>query len=98
MAGGSNGSLGASGAGLPGVIDLFAQACEAFGRSLGQTDTVQDEMDFAGSLHELGFNAGRVRALGEALTLLTGSLEWIRQADELLAEYMRATQLPEDDA
>lgn len=84
-------------AGLPAVIELFAHACESFGQALGRSDNVLDATDFAGSLHELGFVAGRVRALGEALTLLTGSPEWTRQADEVLAEYMQVTTLPEQE-
>jgi hypothetical protein len=84
-------------AGLPAVVEMFTNACESFGRALVRSDeAVLDATDFAGSLHELGFNAGRVRALGEALTLLTGSPEWTRRAEEVLAEYMQATALPED--
>ena len=91
----SNDTQEAPSAGLPAVIDLFSRSCESFARALNRTDDVLDAVDFAGSLHDLGFNAGRVRALGEALTLLTGSLEWRRQADEVLAEYLQATSLPE---
>jgi hypothetical protein len=84
-------------ASLPAVIDLFSGACDAFRRALSRSDDAAlDAVDFTGSLHELGFQAGRVRALGEALTLLTGSPEWTRQAEEVLAEYMQATVLPED--
>ena len=43
------------------------------------------------------FTAGRVRALGEALTLLTGSPEWTRRGDEVLAEYLQGTPLPEQE-
>ena len=86
-----------AGGGLPAVVDLFRRACESFTRALARADeAVLDATDFAGSLHELGFNAGRVRALGEALTLITGELAWTRQAEEVLAEYMQATALPED--
>jgi hypothetical protein len=85
-------------AGLPAVIDLFVRACEAFTRSLVHSDEMLDATDFAGSLHELGFDAGRVSALGEALTLLTGSSSWMRQAEEVLAEYMQATAIPENEA
>jgi hypothetical protein len=81
---------------LPAVIALFTRACESFGQALERTDNVLDAMDFTGTLHMLGFFAGRVRALGEALTLLTGSPEWQRQADEVLAEYMQASAIPEN--
>ena len=92
-----NGSSELAAAGLPAVIDLFARACDAFQRSLGSSDDVFDATDFTGSLHELGYNAGRVRALGEALSLMTGSPEWRIQAEEVVAEYLAATVLPEDD-
>jgi hypothetical protein len=85
-----------SAAGLPAVIDLFTRACTAFGQALERTDNVLDATDFTGTLHLLGFTAGRVRALGEALTLLTGRSEWLRQADEVLAEYMQASTIPEN--
>lgn len=87
-----------SAAGLLAIIELFTHACESFGHALSRTDDALDAVDFAGSLHELGFDAGRVRALGEALTLLTGSPEWTRRAEEVLAEYLQATALPEDEA
>jgi hypothetical protein len=83
-------------AGLTSVIDLFTNACQTFQQVLERSDNVLDATDFTGALHALGFTAGRVRALGEALTLLTGSPEWIRQADEVLAEYMQATAIPEN--
>ena len=80
------------------VIELFTRACESFAHSLSRTDDVADEVAFTGAIHEVGFAAGRVHALGEALTLLSGSPEWSRQAEEVLAEYMSGTTLPEDDA
>lgn len=84
-------------AGMSGVIALFSSACDAFRRALSRSDDAAlDAVDFTGSLHELGFQAGRVRALGEALTLLTGSSVWTSQAEAVLAEYMQATVLPED--
>jgi hypothetical protein len=87
-----------AGGGLPAVVELFRRACESFGRALVRSDeAVLDATDFAGSLHELGITAGRVRALGEALTLITGDPAWTRQAEEVLAEYMQATALPEDE-
>lgn len=85
--------------GLAAVIDLFNRACELFGRALARSDeAVLDATDFAGSLHELGFHAGQVQALGAALTAITGAQEWTLRADEVLAEYLRATPLPEDRA
>lgn len=98
MASWSYDSQEAPSAGLPSVIDIFNRSCESFARALTRSDDLLDATDFAGSLHDLGFNAGRVRALGEALTLLTGSPEWLRQADQVLAEYMQATALPENEA
>jgi hypothetical protein len=83
-------------AGLNAVIDLFLHAAQAFNRSLGRSDDVADEIGFTGSIHELGFTAGRVQALAEALTLLTGSSEWTNQARNLLAEYLEPTVLPEE--
>jgi hypothetical protein len=94
-----SGEAGDVGDGLPAVVELFRRACESFGRALIRSDeAVLDATDFAGSLHELGFNAGRVRAFGEALTLITGDPAWTRQAEEVLAEYMQATVLPEDQS
>lgn len=96
MAGLSMGEGGTVAAGLAGVIDLFTHACETFQHVLERSDNILDATDFTGALHALGFTAGRVRALGEALTLLTGSPEWTRQADEVLAEYMQASAIPEN--
>lgn len=84
-------------AGLPAVIELFTRACAAFEQALTRTDNMLDATDFTGSIHDLGFTAGRVRALGEALTLLTGSPEWTRRGDEVLAEYLQGTPLPEQE-
>jgi hypothetical protein len=83
-------------AGLPALIELFASACDVFTRSLSRSDDVADEVDFTGSLHELGFGAGRVSALGQALTVITGNTGWTAQADAVLAEYLAATSLPEE--
>ncbi|MDB5076622.1 MAG: hypothetical protein JWO42_2801 [Chloroflexi bacterium] len=83
-------------AGLPSVVDIFVHACDSFSGLLVRSDDVADEVDFTGSLHALGFEAGRVSALAEALTLLTGSPAWRAQATEVLAEYMAATTLPEE--
>jgi hypothetical protein len=83
-------------AGLPAVVEIFVHACDAFNSLLVRSDDVADEVDFTGSLHALGFEAGRVSALAEALTLLTGSPAWAAQAKEVLAEYLAATSLPED--
>src|SRR5262249_30171749 len=61
--GAMSGEAGDVGDGLPAVAELFRRACESFGRALVRSDeAVLDATDFAGSLHELGFNAGRVRA------------------------------------
>lgn len=84
-------------AGMLAVIDLFTHACVAFEQALTRTDNMLDATDFTGSIHDLGFNAGRVRALSEALTLLTGSPEWRRQGDAVLAEYLQGTPLPEQE-
>lgn len=77
------------------VIALFTAACETFSQALERSDNLLDATDFTGALHILGYTAGRVRALGEALTLLTGDLAWTRHADEVLAEYMQATPVTE---
>ena len=75
------------------VIELFTAACRTFGRALERTDNMLDATDFTGALHLLGYAAGRVRTLGEVLTLLTGDMAWTQQADEVLAEYMQSSPL-----
>ncbi len=82
--------------GVAAIIDLFIRASADFTLSLVRSDDVADEVDFTGSLHQLGFEAGRVSALGQALTMLTGNPTWTERADDVLAEYMAATLLPEE--
>ncbi len=45
-------------------------------------------MDFTGHMHDLSLTAGRVQALGEALTALTGDQAWVARADEVLRNYL----------
>jgi len=78
------------------LIELFSRACDAFTQLLVRSDDIADEVDFTGSLHQMGFEAGRVSALGQALTILTGDPAWTARADTVLAEYMAATLLPEE--
>jgi hypothetical protein len=52
-------------------------------------------MDFTGSLHDLSLAAGRVQALGEALTLLTGDPSWKEQANDTLRSYLSAEPVDE---
>jgi hypothetical protein len=82
--------------GVSEIEDLFSRAAAAFTIALVRSDDIADEVDFTGSIHQLGFDAGRVSALGQALTVLTGNPAWTARADEVLAEYMAATMLPEE--
>lgn len=77
------------------MIKMFVESCEQFGQALERTDNLLDATDFTGVLHMLALTAGRVRALGEVLTVLTGDPAWVKQADTVLAEYMQATPAAE---
>jgi hypothetical protein len=82
--------------GLSAIVELFTRACTSFSQALVRSDYIADEVDFTGSIHQLGFDAGRVSALGQVLSIMTGNPAWTARADEVLAEYMAATLLPEE--
>ncbi|MBV8457611.1 MAG: hypothetical protein JO122_13460 [Acetobacteraceae bacterium] len=97
MADTNNGSGRSVSHGVQAVIDLFLRDCETFMRALAGADNVADEVDFTGSLHELAIDAGRVQALGEALSLFTANPEWKRQADDVVSDYLTATALVDNE-
>jgi hypothetical protein len=74
--------------GVQGVVRLFEASCEAFREVLGQSEAAADAVDFTGHLHDLSLTAGRVQALGEALTALTGNPLWVTRAEEVLRSYL----------
>jgi hypothetical protein len=70
------------------VIRLFEASCDLFREALSQSESAADAVDFTGHLHDLSLTAGRVQALGEALTALTGNQSWVDRADEVLRSYL----------
>ena len=69
---------------LEAVIRLFEASCDSFREALGRSESAADAVDFTGHMHELSLSAGRVQALGEALTAMTGDRSWVARADEVL--------------
>lgn len=72
---------------------LYENSCETFRQALRDSDDAADAVDFTGRLHELSLAAGRVQALGEALSLLAGDQTWNEQAADLLRNYLVADNL-----
>jgi hypothetical protein len=81
--------------GIAALQRLFESSCDTFRQALGDSENAADAMDFTGSLHDLSLAAGRVQALGEALTLLTGDPAWQEQANDTLRSYLVAEHLDE---
>ena len=79
--------------GLAALQRLYESSCETFRRALHDSDIAADAVDFTGRLHDLSLAAGRVQALGEALTLLTGDQSWNEQATDLLRSYLTSDSL-----
>ena len=79
--------------GIAALQRLFESSCDTFRQALGDSENAADAMDFTGSLHNLSLAAGRVQALGEALTLLTGDPTWKEQANDTLRSYLIAEHL-----
>src|SRR5262249_23470145 len=73
---------------LDAVIRLFEASCDSFREALGQSESAADAVDFTGHMHNLSLTAGRVQALGEALTALTGNESWVARAEEVLRNYL----------
>jgi sugar (pentulose or hexulose) kinase len=74
--------------GIAAVQRLFESSCERFRQALSESEAAADAVDFTGHMHDLSLSAGRVQALGEALTLLTGDQSWSRRAAEVLRNYL----------
>src|SRR5205807_7285452 len=70
--------------GIAALQRLFESSCDAFRQALGDSEIAADAVDFTGRLHDLSLAAGRVQALGEALTLLTGDQSWNVRANDTL--------------
>ncbi len=73
---------------LEAVVRLFEASCDSFREALGQSESAADAVDFTGHMHDLSLTAGRVQALVEALTALTGDQAWVARADEVLRNYL----------
>lgn len=74
--------------GIAALQRLFESSCDRFREALGDSESAADAVDFTGRLHELALAAGRVQALGEALSLLTGDQAWNTRAAEALHAYL----------
>jgi hypothetical protein len=81
--------------GIAALQRLFESSCDTFRQALGNSENAADATDFTGSLHDLSLAAGRVQALGEALTLLTSDPSWKEQANDTLRSYLSAEPVDE---
>jgi hypothetical protein len=81
--------------GIAALQRLFETRCDEFRQALGNTENAADAMDFTGHLHILALAAGRVQALGEALTLLTGDQTWNQRANDTVRSYLTAERMDE---
>ena len=73
--------------GIAAVQRVFESSCEHL-QALGESESAADAVDFTGHMHELSLAAGRVQALGEALSLLTGDQSWNKRAADVLRNYL----------
>ncbi len=74
--------------GIAAVQRVFESSCEQFRQALGESEAAADAVDFTGHMHDLSLAAGRVQALGEALSLLTGDQAWNKRAADVLRSYL----------
>jgi sugar (pentulose or hexulose) kinase len=74
--------------GIAAVQRVFESSCEQFRQALGESEAAADAVDFTGHMHDLSLAAGRVQALGEALSLLTGDQNWNKRAADVLRNYL----------